>query len=140
MVENFEPFINKRVREEIMDAVAYATHLSDGATELKLLKLNKDEHIKQFMTYSKKLGKEIDEINFEFKGVYDKVEHFFRTYYKLLAGMAIVSFAWFLYSFTMLIPTKSNESPIFSKQCGVVFLTLGAALFSVLGSTLFLNS
>lgn len=123
-----------------MDTVAYATHLAEGATELKLLKSNKDVRTKQFMKYSKILGKEIDEINFEFKGVYDKVESFFRSFYRLLAGMGLVSFGWFLFSLTMLIRKKKNKSVLFSKPCGVVFLTLGASLFSILGSTLFFNS
>lgn len=140
MVEKFQPFVNSKVKEELLDAVAYATHLSEGATELKLLRLNKEMHIKQFMNYSLQLGKEIDEINFEFKAVYDKVRHFFKSFYKLLAGMALVSFSWFIYSFTMLIPSKTNEAALYSKPCGIVFLTLGASLFSVLGCVLFINS
>lgn len=114
--------------------------MSEGATELKLLKLNKDKHIKQFLNYSTQLGKEIDEINVEFKAVYDTVEHFFGKYYFLLAAMALTSFCWFIYAFTMLIPSKQNEAAVFSKPCGIVFLTLGASLFSILGSILFLKS
>ena len=122
------------------DAVSYATHLSEGATELETLKENKDKKIKQFLQYSTKLGHEIDAINMEFKRAYDKVESFFRKYYALLASMAVVSFAWFIYSFTMLIPTKDNEPALFSKPCGIVFLCLGSSLFALMGSILFLKS
>jgi hypothetical protein len=140
LVTHYEPFVNAEIREEVNQAVAYATHLSEGATELEMLKQNKDEKIKQFLHYSSKLGKEIDAINMEFKSTYDKVETFFSQYYMLLASMALASFSWFIYSFTMLIPTKDNEPALFSKPCGIVFLCLGASLFAIMGSTLFLKS
>jgi hypothetical protein len=92
------------------------------------------------MKHSKRLGDEIDEINIEFKNAYDRIESFFSRYYALLAIMALTSFFWFIYSFSMLIPSKNDDPALFSKPCGIVFLTLGASLFSVMGSVLFLKS
>lgn len=54
--------------------------------------------------------------------------------------MALSSFSWFIYSFTMLIPSKSNQPVLFSKPCGIVFLTFGAVIFSVLGGQLYMKS
>ena len=72
--------------------------------------------------------------------IYNMVEGFFKNYYKVLAAMALTSFAWFIYSFTMLIPSKKNEAAVFSKPCGIVFLTLGASIFSLLGAILYVKS
>ena len=63
LASKFEPFINKEIKSELEQAMSYAIHLSEGATELKLLKSDKEKHVKNFMNYSQELGQEIDEIN-----------------------------------------------------------------------------
>jgi hypothetical protein len=40
----------------------------------------------------------------------------------------------------MLIPSKTNEAAVFSKPCGIVFLTLGAVIFSVSGGLVYMKS
>lgn len=52
-------------------AIAYATHLSEGVTELSLLRQNKWERLTEFMHVSVLLGIKIDEINYDFVKIYE---------------------------------------------------------------------
>jgi len=138
--QHFHPFINSEIKKDLMDVIAYATHLTEGVTELVLLRKDHDERIEKFLSQSKIISKQVDLVNFDIFRIYKLVQEFFISYYRLLAFMALCSFSWFIYSFSMMIPTKSDEPALFSKPCGIVFLVLGSCVFSVLGSTLFLKS
>lgn len=137
---HFGLFVNHEIKKDLRAVISYATHLSEGATELTLLRQNHDERIQQFLNQSQIISKQVDLVNFDIFKIYTQVRAFFQSYYQLLAVMALCSFSWFIYSFSMMIPTKSDEPALFSKPCGIVFLVLGSCVFSVLGSILFLRS
>lgn len=140
LLKKEEASFTERIRKDLLEIFAYAHHLTTGVTELALLKQDKDQRITQFVELAGILSKELDLVNFDIFRIYTKVRDFFTSYYRILAVMAICSFSWFVYSFSMLIPTKHDEPALFSKPCGITFLVLGACVFSLLGSILFLRS